>query len=583
MKQFTEAHKKQMKHKDELRAMQEQIDAAKAALAEVEDQCEQRVQAERDRTAKVAAVLGRVQARLQGSSYENDRRARFAHLLERAQIDLPAVLEWVNASIQDELEMRVKFFAKERKWKKNPYAEMDLRLTDLTQGGKALDHFWMLLANLSPAHVPDDMLLRNISETDHVAKAKRLLVMIEELGMLPGVDAVSLVQENCAEHQELLITTLFNRFCGATPALVEFKQREGVAEAAPVAPVDVDHWIARGVEGYDKEQEQVNKQRTLWGKVAKKATIQVMTKVTELMKTGTSQGMSTDEQQDYDKFTSLSASRDRLPKEVTDEDVEEIQEILRSNFRKLRKVFLRYAGADADMSLDEFWRMASDARIPDKAFSREQLSKVFEASNTGDDPSDVQLEGAEWVVSLIHTALVKLKKAPGTAAEKVMQLLERHVFLYCAAETDEFKVQIYQPTVQDVLQRHKGNLKRVFRYYASLDGGQGPAAAAGDTAGVAELSPAEFRKMVRDTDLIDGVCTFQALDSLFTELQGDLSVRGGSGMLYHEFAEMVCGVAVFKYPLPTLPMHMKLHQFLTLNLFPKLQSKLRLGAVAGLS
>eukprot|EP00756_Hemistasia_phaeocysticola_P023803 Hpha_TRINITY_DN15915_c2_g2::TRINITY_DN15915_c2_g2_i1::g.73224::m.73224 len=565
---INDIHKKLLKEKETVKALNEKVEAVKEEMEKQAQAYEDKLEDERDKYAQLVKVFERTQHSLLGSTFEQDRRLKYANLLER-DIDEKAMLEWLNAMIQEELVDRVKRHAKDRKWKKSPFTDMSYHLTDFCQGAKALDCYWGLLAAMSPGHVPDDMLLRNWQETDAATKAKRLLVMVEEMGMHIGLDYNNVLAES-AENHEILVSTLFNRWCGATPAVVQFKPAESseqrrASTMPPSGPITV-----LDVEELEELSAKKEEQQALWRMTAKKATKNVMAKVTEVMKTGNSSALNSEEQSDWQMFTDISLSVERLPKELKPEDIIEINEVLRTSFRKTRKVFLRYAGDDKDMSQDEFWRMASDAKTVDKHFNRKNLAEVFEAANTGDDPTDVQLDGGEWIVAIVRLALAKLRKAQSSPAEKVSQLLERHLFLYCTAETDEFKLQIYQPAVQDRLQKNKNVLKKIFRLYAA-DEGHGQK----QSNSVAELSSAEFRKLVRDAEITDSVCTFAALDTLFSELQGDLQVRGGTGMLYHEFAELVCGMAVFKYPLPTLPMHMKLHNFLEKLFLPKIQPKLR--------
>ena len=238
----------------------------------------------------------------------------------------------------------------------------------------------------------------------------------------------------------------------------------------------------------------------------------------------------------------------------------DVKEILNKNFRKLRKVFRYYAvgkheGPDATMSLDEFWRMINDSKVIDKGFTREMVRNAFKQANT--QTADKTLDPDEWITALLSIAGAKQKKNTSSSiSDKLQVLLERYILMYCCgAETHEFKAAIYQPAVQEVVVSHKIKLKKIFKHYSSLNEKHKQQQADN------EMSYSEIAQLVRDINAFDVVCTHQALEQMHTTLHGDHTSREGSGLLYHEFTEMVCGLAAFKFPAPYIPLYMKVERF----------------------
>lgn len=203
------------------------------------------------------------------------------------------------------------------------------------------------------------------------------------------------------------------------------------------------------------------------------------------------------------------------------------------------------------------------------------------ANDPGDEPVDTELDGGEWVVAIWRISHDKFKNMH-SPTDRFHQLMERHLFMYCDSETDEFKQQIYTPGAQELLLHNRAKLKKVFKHYATLDqqgAGTGIPPRRNTTpekgtkgGSVSELSHGEFRQMAKEAQVLDSTCTFAQLDAMFAALQGDLCVRGGAGMLYHEFLEALCGLAVFKFPMPTLPLQLKLRSFFEKFLYPNLKS-----------
>eukprot|EP00755_Sulcionema_specki_P011578 Sspe_Gene.49360::Locus_26530_Transcript_1_1_Confidence_1.000_Length_2572::g.49360::m.49360 len=407
-----------------------------------------------------AKAVGEYQERLIGSSWEQNNRRQFLDLLDRDDIDSYALLEWVNQFIQ-----------------RHDLYHPNMMLADYCQASRALDAYWLLLSCMSPRHVPNAD-LKLVLALEASEKAQRLLERAELMGISTGLQGKDLILDGCAEQHELLISTLFNRFCGVIPAEVEFgPPEEDAARRKTMTPWE----IARS-----KSAGETNK----WKAVAKQVHRNVLGKVTEVMKTGMSTALTAEERRDYDLFT-------RVDLDVAAEldlNVEEAEGLLRNRYRKLRKVFLHYAASDGDqghvltMSLDEFWRLVTDAKIIDRHFGREAMRRVFNSSNTKGDDND--LDPSEFVTALLRVAYAKFKSSEGTLSDRLHRLIEQHIIAHCCGETNEFKAQIYQPSVQAVLMKEKKALKKIYRHYAELD--KSPSSSP-------TLAYSEFAQLAKDT------------------------------------------------------------------------------------
>eukprot|EP01065_Artemidia_motanka_P038455 TRINITY_DN47306_c0_g1_i1.p1 TRINITY_DN47306_c0_g1~~TRINITY_DN47306_c0_g1_i1.p1 ORF type:complete len:989 (+),score=309.47 TRINITY_DN47306_c0_g1_i1:48-2969(+) len=562
-----------LSERDKVQKYQQEISDLREQLLQVQEEVRTRRLEAAEEFRQLANALKVAQKMLVGSTFEKEQRKRVKSLLDRPAVDSQSLMDWVNLCITEEM--------KDRKIRGAPDTA-ELFLSDFCQGARAVRTYWVVLAFMSPYHVKDDELRKALRGHDMILIAERLLLKLEEMGIATTVRREDLVGDSNPEQHEVFVSELFSRFSGAAKGTVEFRGRE--QRASSLIPEDDDEPHPTAQELVQSVRED-NAATAVWFGVANKIQKTVWNRVSDVMKTGNSATLSAAEQKDYPAYTELRGGGEAVT-DLFDEDEEapqgmqqevaEVEELLQRFYRKLRKVFAFYAGMDGskgNLSLDEFWRMVSDARIADKTFTREALRKIFTVLGSTALPSEPgeavgSLDPEMWIAALLRIATAKFKKSLGTTADKLRLLLEKHLLMYCCGgEGDDFKQQMYQSTVQEILARNKPKLKKIFKHYSSQD-------KQGFTQEVHEMSQQDFMRMIREINALDATLTFHALEAMFRQMLNETTTN----MLYHEFLEAVCGVAVYKFPNPFTPLPQKLHSFLEQWMFPQLSRKIKITA-----
>eukprot|EP00756_Hemistasia_phaeocysticola_P004924 Hpha_TRINITY_DN13078_c0_g1::TRINITY_DN13078_c0_g1_i2::g.69173::m.69173 len=496
-------------------------------------------------------------------------------------------------------------------------------LLDFVRGGEiAIQALWTLLAAIHPGEMDEELDFRGedtFASAERMYKsAERLLEKSKEFGVITGAVAADLVDgATAAEGRLSFVAALFWRFCltpnwpsEETEAELELRREE------PLAPTVL-------IERAGKYTTDVKE----WKPVAAETMEEVLRKLLRHLRSGEGASLSMEEEADKPLYT--------LPQDTIDllthyGALEAVQDLLMDNFRRLRRIYLHYAGQNGQMGVDEFWRMFVDARVPGDASTRRAVADIVEGASPSPDISDSERKmlPGEWLGACVQFATGHFENIPVT--QRVAKFIAEHIVLYCSgSERGEFRQQVYHSSVQNVLVQHRPALKKIFRHYvqAKVARSQVNALVPGDdrpmlrsptpsfkppsnrsNRSVGDLksdrsdSPAprsehsahrlsmaamtvrstsrlvqsrelereEFMLMIGEARIRDSVCTIPVVEDLFYHF------GAGSSLIYHQFVELICGLAVFKYPAPHHPLSRKVDEFIRTWLVGRLQERIRL-------
>lgn len=238
----------------------------------------------------------------------------------------------------------------------------------------------------------------------------------------------------------------------------------------------------------------------------------------------------------------------------------------------------------------EFWRFVKDCKLQKdrQAMPSVRVDLIFQQSNQdltlqgADrlDSDDGQMEPCEWVESLARLAAHRYQK--GHIDERLKKMMNEDILPNaCSVNTDVFRERLAGDRVQNVYQKHKRNLKIIYKTFAAEDNSD-EGALTQDT-----MNATELVSFCRDMRLIGPLLSEKAVRALFAYVQqeeepadGDGSADAGdSEMVFAEFTEALGAIAAFMRPDPYNVMDVRIDDFLknqliaTAKTLPKLKGK----------
>ena len=283
------------------------------------------------------------------------------------------------------------------------------------------------------------------------------------------------------------------------------------------------------------------------------------------------------ELQDRPKFVNILYQN--IKTVATETEIPQLQEVLQSHYRHLRKIFSYYGAADVksinpDMSYDEMWKFVNDCGIPQKGIFDRTNFRVLFANADSEESGKNSLSPSEFVHALVHIANARCKHREDSITGQLSLLLDRFVIPEASfSDVGPFKKSLSDPLVRRMLERRQNDMLKVFKYYSSLE----------MTDATSTMSVKEFLKFMTDTKVTDEVCTHHALQQIFLKLQDDdQDTSSATELQFHEFVACICAVAAFKNPAPYLPLHIRVQRFWQSWVLPPLKKQLKLtdGAVS---
>ena len=275
--------------RDEKRCLKKEAEAMLSNHQTTVSNLKLKLDKKREKHKKLIEMIDEVRVKLTGSEYEANLRSDFKELLEDNNSDPATLLLWCN---------RMLHYSKSY--------DVIYEIHDFCSGSKSILSYWMLLSVMSPKHVPRQQLKKALANPNPNTNTISLIKKTEEMGIQHGLVADDLLGDPCAEQHELFITSLFSRFCGASPPTVEF----GIPEVKPdknaltlpksteeVSPTVCDSDSDRGEVNSSEDSpvvsiiNSINQNRKTaeqWSNVASKIQQTVLTRVTVAMKTGMS-------------------------------------------------------------------------------------------------------------------------------------------------------------------------------------------------------------------------------------------------------------------------------------------------------
>eukprot|EP00756_Hemistasia_phaeocysticola_P048005 Hpha_TRINITY_DN22455_c0_g1::TRINITY_DN22455_c0_g1_i1::g.94931::m.94931 len=586
--------------------LQQEVAELQAQLREVRRDAEEYRRVSQFKYIQVVDALRETGVFVAGPPFERVNRKRFGGLLGQDKTHMRSLIDWVNLCTKHVLDTRKVDGAP---------SEKDVTLRDFSGGPEVLKAYWCVLAAVSPGHVSDSELAQGLKGKDFGQVAQSLLDKLNELEIRAPVqreDLLGLAGDSLSEQHELLVASIFSRFCdrplGSNVVFQEAEshikaEREKKLEAERVRQSSgcwedvLDLEDDEPEEPPPPEPEEVISElhrnmrtSTAWSRFGTVVRDTTLARAADLIRKGGSLALTPEEQRQQTEYTEIEPAiiktllstddgsededEERVA-ETVEREVADCGSILFTKYKKLRKIYIHYAGNDnVSMTNEEFWCLLSDARLIEKGFSREALQKAVAAAlQQTESLSSVEdaLPPRRWVAVLVSLSAARFKKTEGSIADKLIQLLEKHLLLFCChAEAEQFRSQVYVGAVQEILSKNRAKLKKVFKHYGSA-----PESGGFFVKDATEMQQTEFIRMTQEVGALDAALTNHALDGV---LKSRASVGEGGPLMFHEYLELICAVVAFKYPNPFIPLHQKLSRFLDTVLFPPLARKLKFAA-----
>eukprot|EP01065_Artemidia_motanka_P038410 TRINITY_DN47264_c0_g1_i1.p1 TRINITY_DN47264_c0_g1~~TRINITY_DN47264_c0_g1_i1.p1 ORF type:complete len:1031 (+),score=311.25 TRINITY_DN47264_c0_g1_i1:65-3157(+) len=579
----------------------EDIAVLKKSLADLRVQLVEQRRTNHTRYAKLASAAYGLVDRMRWPDWESRRleawQPYFAPFEEKQQYygmtsptgDPEPVVDWVNSMAAQH----------------PSFAEYNVDTVEWLIGGMNTCNVWAcVLGVLAPGIITRPMVVTVLEEVRLDLKASGVVGYLRELGVPKVIDCEEMMREGPDMHHMLAIV-LMNRFLRADMSLVsgcpEFlkppdcslpeppprprgwepaeDQAETYTDSSPMPPL-VQEYLNMTAGALQAHFELVQYQQSRGSRLARMVLNDslegYMTAVRHRSVHG--QGLSKLEQLDRPRFLDL---RYELLSDIAKSEAEVMgmRRVLRRNFRHLRKVFRYYAGSDSratDMSYDEMWRLVSDCGVPSKGvFDRTTFRVAFSSSDVESEKGAKQsLDPTEFSHALVRIAHMRLRHKIEDTAEQFATLLEKFILPEaCYSDPVPFKQSLREPLPRNVLERRANDMVKVFKHYAGIE----------MTDKSTSLSFKEFMRMMMDCKVIDEVCTHHALQNIFVKIQDEDAGAGGHmEMVYHEFVDAICAVAIFKSPAPYMPVHIRVQRFWQNWVLPALRKQLKLtDGVAG--
>ncbi|KAG3011738.1 hypothetical protein PC121_g15536 [Phytophthora cactorum] len=331
--------------------------------------------------------------------------------------------------------------------------------------------------------------------------------------------------------------------------------------------------------------------------------------------------------------THVIVSKSVMPPFVPERDVDiataAVRRALLAYSKDLNDIFKHYsasggAGSLAAMSLTEFHKLIKDCFTGDKHITPEVADNVYRAalqldssltggacgpspSATPENGSDEvnegeqELSGRQFADGLVRLAAIKYAPMPAPRGparggharaapmpalpldERFRLLMEQDILPHALRSQRElFRAEVAQPKVREVFQRHKPELQRIFRYYASMHAIREQNST---------LSLSAFIVMARDCKLIGSFVTEHTLKQVLVNLQRDdgnsstpatgaVSTEAELEMLradFSDFQEALAALTEYVICNPYVALHKRVDQFLQEMLLPRARQKKKSG------
>lgn len=223
----------------------------------------------------------------------------------------------------------------------------------------------------------------------------------------------------------------------------------------------------------------------------------------------------------------------------------------------------------ATLTMVEWLALIVDAKVRTAAVDAKACAEYFVDVMTCSKAS-----GARLVLTLPRLCEALVVLATGVfdedqqpLSQRVQRLCLDFVFRFCCRpQPGKFKGDLRDANVLATLQLHTDTLLRVFCAYATP--GLRVKGHKGRQPGIMNL--AQLQALARDAQLYSPALTPKRFLSVFAAVQQDegevWSGAGGTGgvqttLVFSEFRELLCAVAVFKNPDPFTPLYQRLHMY----------------------
>ena len=283
--------------------------------------------------------------------------------------------------------------------------------------------------------------------------------------------------------------------------------------------------------------------------------------------------------------------------ELTQTDFNNLRHIFSSAFSDLSTVFMKYS-CKGRMEYAQYVRFLTDCRLLSKSFNKTMAAKVYARVNLlnkelngywqgnchaqhgksdevlSDEMKFDSSEFAQLLVHIAHARQVSDRKLRGRRLPHIVEGIVVNEVLsnVNVAEVSDFRRQIWSEAVQMHVSEFRRDLMWLFRFFACKDSESVPKKKQKETAlDPNTLSVSEWLIMMDTMKLKDEYLTERQAVMVFSQFRS--ACDNNECLVYCEFEDALCSIAVYKYKNPFDTLSSKVHKFL-IALLPEIR-KLR--------
>lgn len=185
-----------------------------------------------------------------------------------------------------------------------------------------------------------------------------------------------------------------------------------------------------------------------------------------------------------------------------------------------------------------------------------------------------EMAGSEFVEAIVRIAAAKSVSSKVPPADKFRELMENQVLPHALRSQSEiFRAEVAAPKVREVFARHKPELQRVFRYYASMHSLREHQST---------LTLKEFAVLAKDCKLVGTFITEHTLKQVLANLQHEVEPGTEDDLRanFDDFQEALAAITEYVVCNPYVPLCKRIEQFINEMLLPRARQKKKPGGDA---
>eukprot|EP01006_Ploeotia_vitrea_P034011 TRINITY_DN65686_c8_g7_i1.p1 TRINITY_DN65686_c8_g7~~TRINITY_DN65686_c8_g7_i1.p1 ORF type:complete len:972 (+),score=98.80 TRINITY_DN65686_c8_g7_i1:65-2980(+) len=262
----------------------------------------------------------------------------------------------------------------------------EYKLHGLSGGGDICNAYLCLMHVLSPGTFSRAKCAEALRSDDLVYKAQIIRSLFNTMGVPYLTTDAEMTQAGHTNQHRLALAVLFQRWADGTAVTLTGDRPLGATEGT----VYPEYFSAKQ---WNQELEQWHTTTRKWKSLGQQIVRQCEQATLDEVRGEQQREEEPPQDKDFVKYTKVIAGRlgDLLPKdlEARGDLISKLTGVLTSNFTMLRNVYRYYASSDPSvdqvMSVQEFWRFCTDAKIANRQIDRTVVKTIFAEVNKTDE------------------------------------------------------------------------------------------------------------------------------------------------------------------------------------------------------